>query len=140
MSSLTVASIIGLTELSLASLQSTSEDTPPVVEDVNGVEVGQFCRAWACINASAGTLRDSFNVSSIVDNGTGDFTINFDNPLPNANYAVAGSQDDGTSGAAMGPMVDTTTPQTVSLVRVQFSSGNGTAIDSAYAMAVVFGA
>lgn len=34
-------------------------------------------------------IRESFNVSSIVDNGVGDYTVNFSTPLPTPNYAVA---------------------------------------------------
>ena len=35
-------------------------------------------------------IGDSFNVSSIVDKGTGNYTINWDTDFANANYAVAG--------------------------------------------------
>ena len=33
-------------------------------------------------------VRDSFNVSSVIDNGTGDYTVTFASAMPNANYAV----------------------------------------------------
>jgi len=50
----------------------------------------QVCKAWVNFNGT-GTpaIRDSFNVSSITDNGTGDYTVNFTNAMPNANYAAA---------------------------------------------------
>jgi hypothetical protein len=35
-------------------------------------------------------IRASGNVSSITDNGTGDYTINFTNPMPDENYVVSG--------------------------------------------------
>ena len=43
--------------------------------------------AWANLNGT-GTiaLRDSENVSSVVDNGNGDYTFNFSNAMANANY------------------------------------------------------
>ncbi|KPA91405.1 hypothetical protein PF66_02288 [Pseudomonas asplenii] len=46
------------------------------------------CSAWVSWNGT-GTVavRDSFNVSSITDNGVGDFTINFATPLANPNYS-----------------------------------------------------
>lgn len=49
-------------------------------------------KAWLNMNGT-GTIatRDSFNVSSIVDNGTGDYTENFSIAMPNANYAAVGS-------------------------------------------------
>jgi hypothetical protein len=36
-------------------------------------------------------IRGSFNVSSITDNGTGAYTINFTTAMPDANYAVSGT-------------------------------------------------
>ncbi|XHB99343.1 hypothetical protein ABWH97_13845 [Nitratireductor sp. ac15] len=35
------------------------------------------------------SIRDSFNVSSITDNGNGDYTVNFSSAMANANYSVA---------------------------------------------------
>jgi hypothetical protein len=45
--------------------------------------------AWANLDGT-GTiaLRDSLNVSSVVDNGTGDYTKNFTNAMANANYST----------------------------------------------------
>jgi hypothetical protein len=37
------------------------------------------------------TIRASGNVSSVADNGTGDYTVNFTTAMPDANYAVAGT-------------------------------------------------
>jgi hypothetical protein len=36
-------------------------------------------------------IRDSYNVSSITDNGVGDYTVNFQTALANANYSFVGS-------------------------------------------------
>jgi hypothetical protein len=46
------------------------------------------CRAWVNFNGT-GTpaIRGSGNVSSITDNGTGDYTVNFTTAMPNVNYA-----------------------------------------------------
>jgi len=45
------------------------------------------CRAWINFNGT-GTpaIRGSGNVSSITDNGTGDYTLNFTTSLPDTNY------------------------------------------------------
>ena len=47
------------------------------------------CRAWVNFNG-VGTvaIRASGNVSSITDNAAGDYTVNFANAMPDANYAV----------------------------------------------------
>jgi hypothetical protein len=39
------------------------------------------------------SIRQSFNISSVTDNGVGDFTLNFTVNFPDANYAMAGSMD-----------------------------------------------
>lgn len=53
-------------------------------------------RAWVNFNGT-GTLAilASGNVSSVTDNGTGDYTINFTTAMPSADYAVAGSASGG---------------------------------------------
>lgn len=56
------------------------------------------CRAWVNFNGTGTVaIRASGNVSSVTDNGTGDYTINLTTPLPDANYSVSG-----TAGAANG--------------------------------------
>jgi len=48
------------------------------------------CRAWVNFDGTGTVaIRASFNVSSITDNGTGDYTVNFTNALSDDNYAVA---------------------------------------------------
>lgn len=66
--------------------------TPPTIVDVNNSQVGTFCRAWVNFNGTGTVaIRASFNVSSIVDNGVGNYTINFTNAMPDVNYAVTDS-------------------------------------------------
>jgi hypothetical protein len=49
------------------------------------------CRAWVNFNGTGTVaIRASGNVTSITDNGTGDYTVNFTTSMPDANYAVAG--------------------------------------------------
>jgi hypothetical protein len=64
--------------------------------DGAGTENGTLCRAWVNFNGtlvtnpgSATGIRASFNVSSVTDNGTGDYTVTLANAMPDANYAVA---------------------------------------------------
>jgi len=71
------------------------------------------CRAWVNFDGTSGsgtgnsdiTIRGSGNVSSITDNGTGDYTANFTTAMPDANYAttqMAGNDaDQGTSHTAI---------------------------------------
>ena len=53
------------------------------------VSTAYGCRAWVNFNGtSTVAIRDSGNVSSITDNGTGDYTVNFVIDMPDVNYAV----------------------------------------------------
>jgi hypothetical protein len=52
------------------------------------------CRAWVNFDGTTNTggyctIRASGNVSSITDNGTGDYTVNFTTAMPDANYSWA---------------------------------------------------
>ena len=49
------------------------------------------CRAWVNFNGTGTVaIRASGNVSSITDNGTGDYTISFTTAMPDANFEVNG--------------------------------------------------
>ena len=53
-------------------------------------------KAWVNMDARpTESIRDSFNVSSFTDNGTGDFAINFASALPNTTYIVVNSASRG---------------------------------------------
>lgn len=48
------------------------------------------CRAWVNFNGTGVVaIRASGNVSSITDNGTGDYTVNFTTVMPDANYCAS---------------------------------------------------
>lgn len=69
-------------------LRSNAAD---VYKDATATNKPDLAKAWVSFNASTGTptILKSYNVASITDNGVGDYTINFTNPLP-ANYVVSG--------------------------------------------------
>lgn len=49
------------------------------------------CRAWVNFNGTGTVaIRASGNVSSITDNGTGNYTINFTTAMPDTYYVVTG--------------------------------------------------
>ena len=54
--------------------------------------------AWVNFNGTGTVaIRDSENVSSITDNGTGDYSINFATAMANVNYTVSGVSNSGGS-------------------------------------------
>lgn len=58
-------------------------------------------KAWVNFNGTGTVaIRKAFNVTSITDNGTGDYTVNFTSPLPDSDYAaVAMSGGNAASGS-----------------------------------------
>lgn len=49
------------------------------------------CRAWVNFNGTGTVaIRASGNVSSITDNGTGNYTVNFTTAMPDVNYSFIG--------------------------------------------------
>ena len=61
------------------------------------------CRAWVNFNGTGTVaIRASGNVSSITDNGTGDYTVNFTTAMPDANYTyTAGGQGESSGSPAV---------------------------------------
>lgn len=58
-----------------------------------------LAKGYAKFNAG-GTLAVSKNVTSVTDNGTGDFTVNWDTNFADADYVVVGSCETSTAGGA----------------------------------------
>ena len=66
--------------------------------NVTGSAPVYACRAWVNFNGTGTVaIRANGNVSSITDNGTGDYTVNFSTSMPDANYAISGSANVSTS-------------------------------------------
>jgi hypothetical protein len=78
------------------------------------------CRAWVNFNGTGTVaIRASGNVSSITDNGQGDYTINFATALPDADYAMTGMCKSGDGNAGRGPVdIHPTALPTVSACRI----------------------
>ena len=59
------------------------------------------CRAWVNFNGTGTVaIRASGNVSSITDNGTSDYTVNFTTAMPDADYAAFMDGTNSSSGTA----------------------------------------
>jgi hypothetical protein len=98
------------------------------------------CRAWVNFNGtSTVAIRASGNVSSITDNGAGDYTVNFTTAMPDVNYSVNATGNGPTindyNNIFVAPYINT--PATSS-VRVKGNDTNGTARDQLYVYVVVF--
>jgi len=80
---------------------------------------GQYAaKAWVNFNGTGTVaIRESGNVSSITDNNTGDYTLNFTSALADANYAVSGTQGSNSGASATSLAICQATP-TTSAVRM----------------------
>jgi len=95
---------------------STINDDTGVLATQNGMT--GIAKAWVNFNGTGTVaIRDSFNVSSITDNGTGDYTVNFTTAMPNANYSCVRSV--AASGTNTAVITMGTISQTTSAIRYE---------------------
>ena len=101
--------------------------------------VAYGCRAWVNFDGT-GTpaIRASGNVSSITDNGAGDFTVNFTTAMPDANYCavatVSGNAISAGSVIATGPYTSVPTTSAYRFI----SATSSAIVDCLYASVSVF--
>ncbi len=66
--------------------------TATALATATGSAPSYAARAWVNFNGTGTVaIRASGNVSSITDNGVGDYTVNFTTAMPDANYSISGS-------------------------------------------------
>lgn len=76
----------------------------PLAMNAMGAAPMFACRAWVNFNGTGTVaIRASGNVSSITDNGVGDYTVNFATAMPDANYAPM-AQSTPTDGSSTRPI------------------------------------
>lgn len=138
------ASLTGMTgEISSSVLsKATFEGTLNSNTTFSGDAGKITAKAWVTFDGTTNTsgvctILDSFNVTNVTDNGTGDYTINFTNNMSNANYAVVGS---GTGDRIFAKTAHVSGQEpTVSTVRISLRNSGGTHEDDKFVNAVVFG-
>ena len=118
--------------------------TPPTIQDSAGTQIGTFCRAWVNFNGTGTVaINASFNVSSITDNGTGDYTVNFTTAMPDTNVCVqvCSYVNPGPSSASSpSTMAGTITTTSARVGTINCNTGANTAAlqDRAYVAVAIF--
>lgn len=101
-----------------------------------------MARAWVNFNGTGTVaIRTGHNVSSISDNGTGAYTVNFTTAMPDADYAILATSGDGASTNYRVVQVSDAAAPTASAVRVQCltqNSGNPQATDHSRISVAIF--
>ncbi len=94
------------------------------------------CRAWVNFNGTGTVaIRGSANVSSITDNGTGDYTINLTTAMPDANYATVAAGSNNSGGSYTGVQI---VSQTTSAVRIQTWYASLNVFDALFVPVAIF--
>lgn len=125
-----------MSTLSVGTIQSNTS-APPVINNTSGTQIGTFCRAWVNFNGTGTVaIRASFNVSSITDNGTGDYTVNLTTAMPDADYSFSGAA--GTPGTSFSIVSNRTTTQTSSTLRIGTYTDAGSLQDNSYVNVAIF--
>ena len=98
-------------------------------------------RAWVNFNGTGTVaIRASGNVTSITDNGTGNYTINFTTAMDDANYALAGFANFGTNTTAAGILSfgNAFAPAAGSVTIISANSTTGAVQDAQYVNVSIF--
>ena len=83
-----------MSTLKVNTIQNTSAAHSSTPEEI----AQGRAKSWIAFDGSGTvSIYDSFNVSSLTDNGTGDYSITMTNAMSNANYSVVGNAGLGTS-------------------------------------------
>jgi hypothetical protein len=117
---------------------SADSASTPIADVING-----SARAFVNFNGT-GTVAilAAYNVSSITDNGNGDYTVNFTNAMPDANYASPGSANlTGASGVGSVPFPRVQTAASLRVLTGTTSSNalnTGAGVDCALVSVAIF--
>jgi len=106
---------------------------------VNGSAVGggETASVWVNFNGTGTVaIRDDYNVSSITDNGTGDYSVNFTSSLANTNYSFTTAS--GKNSANQFPVTVETSSAT-SNIRVLNANFGGSLVDNDLVCIHIFG-
>ena len=112
-----------------------STTNPPAIPALDQ----RMAKAWVnFIGQGTVAINSAYNVSSITDNGTGDYTVNFTVNMANVNYSMAGMAGaNNTSLRSVGQAFSVTAP-TVSAVRLQVAIADASLADAQRVNAVIF--
>jgi hypothetical protein len=107
------------------------------LQTLTGVEV-YTCKAWVNFDGGTSIIRGSGNVTSITDNGVGEYTVNFTTAMPDINYAAVGSAGNGSSSTSFGVATSASVAPTTLAVRLAVRSTGNTLTDTEYTSVAIF--
>jgi hypothetical protein len=103
------------------------------------------CRAWVNFNGTGTVaIREDGNVSSITDDGTGVYTVNFTTAMPDGNYSVSAStMETGSTGitdwsAAIRRNTNVSDSMATTFVKVAVFTAGSAVVDAGVVVVSVF--
>ena len=76
-----------------------NSDADGVAIGTGGINQARIAKAWLNYDGTTPSIRDSYNIGSVTDNGTGEYTVNYSTAMSDANYSIVGfAHDDASSG------------------------------------------
>jgi hypothetical protein len=112
---------------------------PPLFQNTSGTEIGTLCRAWVNFNGTGTVaIRASYNVSSITDNGAGQYTMNFATALVDANYCVTAAGRYLLSNGQITILPTFDAVGTTTAIRLITIAGSASAADADYVNVAIF--
>jgi hypothetical protein len=131
--------VVGTTDtqtLTNKTLTSATLTTPNIdsaqFATVSGTAPIYPCRAWVNFNGTGTVaIRGSGNVTSITDNGSGNYTINFTTAMPDVNYSAVGSAKYNASAEGQNLRFGSSTyasDVTTTALKVQITNGGNAAL------------
>jgi hypothetical protein len=98
-----------------------------------------MCRAWVNFNGTGTVaIRGAGNVSSITDNGTGNYTANFSIAMPDTSYAYPASASFGADGALIAVVTVSTSSLRFTTEYVSAFDGTTTPLDAVFVNLAIF--
>lgn len=111
---------------------------PDALSTATGNAPSYSARAWVNFNGTGTVaIRDSGNVSSITDNGTGAYRVNFTTAMNSTNYSTVGAVQRGSTNNDIVFRLNNTGGQTTTSVSIATGTGT-TAVDAAIVNVAVF--
>jgi len=103
-------------------------------------EASGLAKAWVNFNGTGTVaIRAQYNVSSITDNGTGNYTVNFTTAMPDANYSTLCNGRFTAGGSVwFAGFTGNATYQGVSGVNVNSLTSSGSSVDALFFQVAIF--
>ena len=105
-----------------------NSDADGVAIGTGGISQARVAKAWANIDgsqAAASMIQGSYNISSITDHGTGEYSFNFSTAMSDTHYSMCGGVGhEGGAGSIASPVIQSATTSLVKIKCLYFTDNS----------------